>query len=355
MDNIYRDIAGRTGGDIYIGVVGPVRTGKSTFIKKFMEALVLPNIEGEYDRRRARDEMPQSGAGKAVMTTEPKFIPDEAVNITVDGDATLRVKMVDCVGYIVPDATGQTENGEPRMVLTPWSASPMPFPAAAEMGTRKVITDHATIGVVVTTDGSIGDIPRESYADAERRVVEELRSIAKPFAIVLNSADPAKPEAEALAYELESRYGVPVALVNCLELNADDIRHILELILLEFPVTEISVGLPRWTAALEADHWLSASLRAAVLECAGKITRTGDIRSAFAPLAENENIESARVSKLDLSSGQAELDIKLDEGLYYRVMSELTGFSIPNEEELISLMRRLAEIKTAYDKVAGAL
>jgi len=225
--SIYQDIATRTGGDIYIGVVGPVRTGKSTFIKRFMESLVLPNIEQEYDRDRARDEMPQSAAGKTVMTTEPKFIPDDAVPVKLDGNASLRVKMIDCVGYLVPDALGTIEEGQPRMVHTPWQEEPMPFREAAEMGTHKVITEHATIGMLVTTDGSIGEIPRESYVESEERVVNELKSLGKPFAIILNSAQPSGKDAVALAYELESKYEVPVALVSCLELDAEDIRHIL--------------------------------------------------------------------------------------------------------------------------------
>lgn len=233
--SIYRDIAERTGGDIYIGVVGPVRSGKSTFIKRFMEALVLPNMGDGYSRDRARDEMPQSAAGKTVMTTEPKFIPDEAVTVKLDDNAVMRVKMIDCVGYIVPDAMGTVENGQPRMVRTPWSQEPMPFIEAAEMGTHKVITEHATIGMLVTTDGSIGDIPRASYVEAEERVVRELKEMGKPFALILNSAKPDSDEATALAYELETKYGVPVALVSCLELDAEDIRHILELVLLEAP------------------------------------------------------------------------------------------------------------------------
>ena len=214
--SIYKDIAERTGGDIYIGVVGPVRTGKSTFIKRFMESLVIPNIESEYDRERAKDEMPQSAAGRTVMTTEPKFIPDEAVGVTIGDNAHMRMRMIDCVGYIVPDALGHIENGAPRMVMTPWSPSPMPFEQAAEYGTKKVIDDHSTIGILVTTDGSIGDIPRSSYEETERRVVNELKALKKPFAVILNSSNPENEETVRLAYELEESYSAPVALVNCL-------------------------------------------------------------------------------------------------------------------------------------------
>ncbi len=353
--SIYKDIAQRTDGEIYIGVVGPVRTGKSTFIKKFMEALVVPNMDGAYDRTRARDEMPQSAAGRTVMTTEPKFIPDEAVGITLGDHASMRVRMIDCVGYLVPDALGPIEDGQPRMVHTPWSAEPMPFAQAAETGTRKVIADHSTIGVVVTTDGSIGDIPRASYVEAERRVISELKALHKPFAVILNSSAPASEEAVALAYELEGTYGVPVALVNCLELDAEDIRHILELILMEFPVTEIGVELPAWTRALEPGHWLRRSLGEAVMEAAGKISRTGDVTPVFTSLSGQEPVATAAVTSLDLGRGAASVTLTLEEPLYYRILSELTGLEITDEGELIGTMRTLAEVKNKYDRVSEAL
>jgi len=353
--SIYQDIATRTGGDIYIGVVGPVRTGKSTFIKRFMESLVLPNIEQEYDRDRARDEMPQSAAGKTVMTTEPKFIPDDAVPVKLDGNASLRVKMIDCVGYLVPDALGTIEEGQPRMVHTPWQEEPMPFREAAEMGTHKVITEHATIGMLVTTDGSIGEIPRESYVESEERVVNELKSLGKPFAIILNSAQPSGKDAVALAYELESKYEVPVALVSCLELDAEDIRHILELILHEFPVAEISLHLPSWMQALDHNHAIRLSLSNSIRACAEKITRTGDIADSFAEMRENEYVKSCTVTNLDLGTGKANIEITLEDGLYYSVLSELTGFSVGSEEELFRLMKELSVMKAEYDKVNDAL
>ena len=271
--NIYKDISQRTNGDIYIGVVGPVRSGKSTFIKKFMETLVIPNIKNEYDRQRAKDEMPQSAAGKTVMTTEPKFIPDEAVEVTLDGGATLSVKMIDCVGYIVPEALGNFEGDKPRMVMTPWSDEAMPFDKAAEIGTQKVITDHSTIGVLVTCDGSFGELSRENYVDSEARIASELHAINKPFVIVLNSARPESEEAVSLALFLEERYNAPVALVNCLELNKDDIRHILELVLLEFPVTEISVNLPDYMNALDGTHPIHRSVFDTISECAANVLR----------------------------------------------------------------------------------
>ncbi len=353
--SIYKDIAERCGGDIYIGVVGPVRSGKSTFIKRFMESLVLPNIEEGYSRERARDEMPQSAAGKTVMTTEPKFIPDEAVTIRLDDSANMRVKMIDCVGYIVPEALGTVENGQPRMVRTPWSEEPMPFVEAAEMGTHKVITEHATIGMLVTTDGSIGEISRAAYVEAEERVVRELGALGKPFAIILNSARPDSDEAISLAYELEAKYGVPVALVSCMELDAEDIRHILELVLREFPVTEVRVRLPEWTTALEPTHRIHTALMSALRRAADRVRKIGDIRDAFSDFAECEFVDTAEVEDIDLGRGCARIGLKMTDGLYYRVISELSGFDIEGEEELIELLRELAGMKAAYDKVAMAL
>lgn len=353
--SIYKDIAERTGGDIYIGVVGPVRSGKSTFIKRFMESLVLPNMGDGYSRDRARDEMPQSAAGKTVMTTEPKFIPDEAVTVNLDDSAVMRVKMIDCVGYIVDGAMGTVENGQPRMVRTPWSEEPMPFVEAAEMGTHKVITEHATIGMLITTDGSIGDLERDSYVEAEERVVRELKEMGKPFALILNSAHPESDAAAALAYELEVKYGVPVALVSCLELNAEDIRHILELVLLEFPVTEVRVRLPEWTTALEPTHRIHTSLIGQLRRAADRVHRIGDIREAFADFAENEYVQNASVDEVDLGRGCATVTLHMADDLYYQVISELTGFDIGGEKELISLLRSLAGMKAEYDKVAAAL
>lgn len=353
--SIYQDIATRTGGDIYIGVVGPVRTGKSTFIKRFMEALVLPNITAGYDRDRARDEMPQSAAGKTVMTTEPKFIPDDAVSLTLDGNSSLRVKMIDCVGYLVPDALGTIEEGQPRMVHTPWQEEPMPFREAAEMGTHKVITEHATIGMLVTTDGTIGEIPRQSYVDAEERVVHELKALGKPFAIILNSATPSSEASVSLAYELEQKYQVPVALVNCLDLDAEDIRHILGLILQEFPVTEIRLHLPAWTRALEQDHHIRRNIHTRIRSCAENIHRTGDIAAAFAEMNEQSDVKSCGVTRIDLGTGIADIEIELRDDLYYEILSEMTGLHVRNDEELFQLLKELSIMKERYNKVNDAL
>ena len=352
--SVYDEIAARCGGNIYIGVVGPVRTGKSTFIKRFLETIVLPNIPESYDRERARDEMPQSAAGKTVMTTEPKFIPDSGVDISL-GNLRLSVKLVDCVGYIVPDALGQTENGKPRMVMTPWSSSPLPFGEAAEIGTRKVITDHSTIGVLVTTDGTITDLPRTGYEEAERRVASELTALGKPFVVVLNSANPDDPAAEALALELEERYAAPVALVSCQTLDANDIMHILELVLHQFPLREVGVTLPDWVTLLEADHPVRKKLQDALLTAAAKITRIGEAQEVFSSLAGEEYIESARLQRLDLGIGRGEVVIVPPDWLYYQVLSGWTGLPLTSQRDLISTFRQLATIKRKYDKIESAL
>lgn len=353
--SIYRDIAERCANTFYLGVIGPVRTGKSTFIKKFMESMVIPNIRDEHERERARDEMPQSAAGKTVMTTEPKFIPDEAVEITLSDNAVMQVKMVDCVGYIVPDAIGHIEDGHARMVHTPWQADPMPFVEAAELGTRKVITEHSTVGMLVTTDGTIGEIPRTNYVDAEERVVNELKAAGKPFAIILNSAAPESEEAVRLAYELEEKYSAPVALVNCLRLDGDDIRHILELVLNEFPVCEIKVKIPEWVNAVDASHPMRMAINAYIMERAGKVKRIGEIARTFGEESDNEYIKQIIIDKIDLGRGTAELSAVLTDGLYYKMISELCGFDISSDEKLIRLLKELAAVKESYDRVSAAL
>ncbi len=364
--DIYRDIAARTGGDIYIGVVGPVRTGKSTFIKKFMETAVIPNIQGEHDRIRARDELPQSAGGRTVMTTEPKFIPDEAVQIQVGECGRVNVRMIDCVGYMVSEAIGNTENGAVRMVQTPWSDEPLPFEEAAQIGTRKVIDEHSTIGILVTTDGSFGDIPRENYIEAEERVARELTAIGKPFAVILNSAAPASPEAEKLAMELEEKYKAPVALVNCTSIDGEDIAHILRMVLMEFPLREIFVHMPVWMSALEADHWLRSAAADAVLRTARPMRKMGDAAETYAEAlaaAVTESIAAGggegkaavRLKEMDLATGRVDADITMPEGLYYRIIGEMTGIEMESERDLISALRALTEAKRAYDKYAEAI
>ncbi|MGN1346358.1 MAG: stage IV sporulation protein A [Eubacteriales bacterium] len=366
---IYKDIADRTHGDVYIGVVGPVRSGKSTFIKRFMESLVIPNIRSEFDRERSRDELPQSAGGRTVMTTEPKFIPDEGVDITVDDGVSLRVKLVDCVGYMIPDALGGEENGSTRMVHTPWHSEPVPFEEAAEYGTKKVISEHATIGMLVTSDGTVGDFSRESYQQAEERIAAELTELGKPFAVILNSARPETEEALRLAMKLEEKYSAPVALVNCLELNADDITHILEMLLDEFPAKEADICLPAWTSVLPDEHRLKRGIYEAAVAASRKMKRLRDIKGAFAE-ALSAGIKKAAATvgeygddpdlavdleKTDAGRGSAVLRVRLPDGLYYDVISEITGIPMKNETDLLEALEGLSEAKREFDKYRDAL
>ena len=325
---IYRDIAERTGGNVYVGVVGPVRTGKSTFIKRFMESLVLPNISDGYKHDRARDELPQSAAGKTVMTTEPKFIPEEAVEINPFGSGKLRVRMIDCVGYLVPDAIGTMEDGKPRLVRTPWSEQPVPFSVAAEEGTRRVICEHSTVGIVVTCDGTISEIARGAYEEAEERIISELKSLGKPFVIVLNSARPSSKEAIALGNELEAKYNVPVALVNCLELDGEDIKHILEMILNEFAITEIRFSLPQWTLALSREHRLMQEVNDIVTDLASKITKICELNEALKYYQGNEIVESIGVDEINMGNGRISLTLEMNRNLFYDILREESGFDI---------------------------
>ena len=354
-DTIYKDIAARTRGEIYIGVVGPVRTGKSTFIKKFMEALVLPNIKDEYDRARTKDELPQSSDGKTVMTTEPKFIPDEAVRVDLAGEADMFVKMIDCVGFIVPGALGDTEEGKPRMVNTPWSDSPMPFDAAAELGTRKVITDHCTIAVLVTADGSFGEIGRESYIEAEEKTVSELKKAGKPFVVLMNSKEPNSERTVSEALHLEEKYGAPVALVNCMELDGEDIRRILELVLLEFPVTEISVSGPTYLASLPKDHPLVNGVNKEFIKICAGLDKIKQVGGCLKSLEECDMIQSGTVDRIDLGTGRVSVSVTLDPKLYYGILSEAAGENVDSEGKLISVLTELGKSRALYSKYASAI
>ncbi len=351
---IYNDIANRTGGDIYIGVVGPVRTGKSTLIKRFTENLILPNIETDSMRERAKDEMPQSASGRTVMTTEPKFIPETAVSIPLDEGAECRVKLIDCVGYVVPGAMGLIEDGQPRMVMTPWSESPLPFEKAAETGTRKVIDEHSTIGIVVTTDGSIGEIERESYIEAEQRVVSELKAISKPFVVVLNCANPLSPQSVQLANELEQEYDVPVLPMNCLQMNDSDIKDILRCLLYEFPVREVRFVLPNWLDVLDDNDEPKSQIYRDVSECVRKIKRVGEIREAAESFSDGNEI-GARLERLDLGSGSAKISICVPDSVFYSILGEKSGFEIENERALFNILSELSDVKKKYDKVASAI
>ena len=353
--DIYADIAGRTDGDIYIGVVGPVRTGKSTFIKRFMETLVIPNIQGEYKRERAMDELPQSAAGKTIMTTEPKFIPEDAVEITPEEGARLRVRLIDCVGYIVPSSLGYIENENPRMVATPWFEEEIPFNMAAEVGTRKVITEHSTIGIVVTTDGSITDIPREEYQQAEERIVSELKEINKPFVVILNCQKPDSPESRALAASMQEKYSAPVMAVNCLDLTEEQIKELLGMVLLQFPFSEIRVRMPKWITALDRDHWLRRELFSTIKSAAAKIDGISSIKSCADEISACEYTSRVIPEDIDLGTGSGVIDITLKNELFYQILGETTGLVLHDESDLMPCMIELAQIKNKYERVRGAL
>ncbi len=353
--SIYQQIAERTQGDIYIGVVGPVRTGKSTLIKRFMDLLVIPNIENVYNRERAKDELPQSATGRTIMTTEPKFVPNEAVEIILDEALKLKVRMVDCVGYLVKGALGYLENNSPRMVSTPWFDYQIPFEQAAELGTRKVINDHSTIGLVVTTDGSITDIPREDYIEAEKRVIDELKAINKPFVVVLNSVVPSDPETETLRLELEERYEVPVVSVNCAQMRNDDMAGIMERILYEFPICEIGINIPKWVETLEQDHWLRVDMLQSIRDSFRGITKIREAKDAIQKFAEYEFVKMANLSEINSGMGNMLLNIETPDNLFYKVLSDTTGLQIEGEHRLISLMKDLARVKREYERVEFAL
>ncbi len=356
MENsIYKDIAERTQGDIYVGVVGPVRTGKSTFIKRFMDTLVLPNIENDAMHDRAVDELPQSSAGRTIMTTEPKFIPENAVEVQLPDNASFSVRMIDCVGYIVPSSLGYVEGDKPRMVRTPWFDHEIPFNQAAEIGTRKVITEHSTIGLVVTTDGSISDIPRDEYEEAEERVISELKELNKPFIVLLNCTYPQSDSAKTLADTLSEKYTVPVLPVNCLELTETDIKEILTQVLFEFPIREIAVDFPSWLVSLPADHWLRSAAYAAVNTAAQEMNLVRDVAILTEELKNCEYITDARVTGMKLGEGTAWISVTMNGDLFYKVLSEKTGLEIDGEQGLISRMCELAEIRRQYNKLKSAL
>jgi len=353
--NIYADISKRTEGNIYIGVVGPVRSGKSTFIKKFMETLVIPNIDNDFVRDRAVDELPQSSGGKTIMTTEPKFIPEEAIHIKLAENASMNVRMIDCVGYIVPSSLGYIENEQPRMVSTPWFEEAIPFNMAAEIGTRKVIADHSSIGLVITTDGSISDIPRSEYEEAEQRVISELKEIHKPFAVLLNCVNPNTPAAKELRASLEEKHGVPVVATSCLDLREDDIKEVLRSVLYQFPVKEVCVDIPGWISALEKNHWLKSSVYGHIQSAARMIAHVRDVQPAFAALIDCAHIDAHKVEDIDLGRGSVKMSVSVHISLFYTILGEATGIEIDGESGLMPTMIELARIKKAYDKIRSAL
>ncbi len=355
--DIYKDISTRTNGDIYIGVVGPVRTGKSTFIKNFMEDFVIPNIDNEYKKDRAQDELPQSAAGKTIMTTEPKFVPNESVEITLDNNIKMKTRLVDCVGYLVDSAVGHMEDDMPRMVKTPWSDEEMPFSKAAEIGTHKVIQDHSTIGIVVTTDGSITDIDRADYIPAESRVINELKSINKPFVVILNSVHPESEETRALASELADKYDASVIPLDVASMNQNDVTTVFERVLDEFPVTEIGFKLPEWFTILEIDHWLKQDIINIVKNSFSKDYSLREINDLIEKI-KNENttmFENIVIDNATLENGSIKIKMNINPSMFYKVLSEISNFDISSDGDIFALLKDFAKTKQEYDKIAMAL
>ncbi len=355
METIYADIAARTGGNIYIGVVGPVRTGKSTLIKRIMESLVIPCIEDPYLKERARDELPQSGSGKTIMTSEPKFVPEEAIEISPDGTAKLRVRMIDSVGYMVDGAVGATEDGVPRMVTTPWYDHEIPMTEAAELGTRKVMQEHCSIGLVVTTDGSITDIPRQDYLDAEKRAITDMQATKKPFLVIVNSRDPQSEAARAVQAHLKDAYGVDAAVADCQSLDADGIRELLKDLLYAFPLGQVQLHLPRWLEALEPEDPVKATLYTGLLQCAQSIATLAQAEEALLGLKELEPVEDLFVRSVDLATGTVTCTIVLPQQLFYDILSAKAGLPIHTDGELLKLLTELSQVKKEYDKISDAL
>ena len=353
--SIYADIAQRTGGAVMVGVVGPVRTGKSTFIKRFMETMVIPNIDNEYSRERARDELPQSGSGRTIMTSEPKFVPEEAVNMTIDGEVQLSVRLVDCVGYMVDGAAGQFENGEERLVATPWAENEISMSEAAELGTPKVITEHSTIGIVVTTDGSICGIEREKYLPAEERVIRELKEIGKPFAVIVNSTSPLSREAAETADTIRRRHGVPCLCLDCLNMDEADIRKVMRAVLEDFPIESVGFFLPDWLQALPESNALKSEVYADIIESFSSVCRFRDLEKALASISEKEEISGAERSAGAFGEGKSYVTLMLPRELYYRSISEETGVEIRNDGELFSALSEMSAVKGEYDRIREAL
>lgn len=355
MENIYADIAARTGGNIYIGVVGPVRTGKSTLIKRIMEQMVIPCIDDIYRKERAKDELPQSGSGKTIMTSEPKFVPEEAVEISPDGTVQLRVRMIDSVGYMIDGAVGADEDGVPRMVTTPWFDYEIPMTDAAELGTQKVMQEHCSIGLVVTTDGTITDIPRSDYIAAEKRAIADMQATGKPFLVIVNSQRPDSETATAIRDQLQAETGAQVVTADCQALDAEDIRQLLRQMLYAFPMQQLHVHLPRWMDALEVSHPVKAALYEALLQRAGQISSLAQAETSLAHLKELEQVLDFSVRSIDLATGTVVCALGFPEALFYEILSSKTGLPIQNDAQLMAQLTELSAIKREYDKIADAL
>lgn len=352
---IMKNIAQRCGGDIYLGIVGPVRVGKSTFIKEFMDKAVLPYVPDEYEKARMIDELPQAGIGKTIMTTEPKFVPNNAATIEFDDGFKVNVRLVDCVGFVIPEAKGYKDEDGVRMVRTPWSEEPMPFNEAAKLGTQKVIQDHSTIGVVITTDGSISDLSREAYIEAEAEVIDELQSIGKPFIIIVNSADVHSMACNAVVEKLKEKYNVPVLAIRANQLSEADIHNLLREALYEFPVSEININMPKWVAVLNDDHWLKQSFNETIANSMASVEKLREVENIAAILAENEYIDGSNLATIDAGSGCVAVDISIRNGLYNEILKEIMGVEIHDKAELISLMQDYSKAKREYDTVSSAL
>ena len=355
MEHIYQDIAARTQGNIYIGVVGPVRTGKSTFIKRVMEEMVIPNIEEPYRRERAKDELPQSGSGKTIMTSEPKFIPEEAVEISPDGTATMRIRMIDSVGYMVDGAVGAEEDGVPRMVATPWYDYEIPMPEAAEIGTRKVMQEHCSIGLVITTDGSITDIPRKDYLDAEGRAITDMKATGKPFLVIINSRNPNSDEALSVQKYIREHFDVEPAVADCQALSGEGINGLLKSLLYAFPMTQLQVHLPRWMDALECSHPIKAALYEALITRVQQIETLAQAAPTLQKLKELENVLDFSVQNVDLATGTVCCTVTFPEKLFYEILSKRTGMDIGSDGELMQILIQLAQVKKEYDKISDAM
>jgi len=355
MNNLYASIAARTGGNIYIGVVGPVRTGKSTLIKRIMEQLVIPNIEDPYRAERARDELPQCGSGKTIMTSEPKFVPEEAVEISPDGTATLRIRMIDSVGYMVNGAVGATEDGQPRMVTTPWFDHEIPMTQAAELGTKKVMDDHCSIGLVVTTDGSVTDIPREDYLEAESRAIRDMQATGKPFIVVINSTAPSSSNAHSVSEHIRDTFGVNAVIADCQALDTDGIGNLLTQLLYAFPMKELQIFMPRWLDALEWTHPMKATFKEALYSCAEQIHTLGNAETSLAGLQQLDTVSDVSIRKLDLATGTVICYIRVPEALFYETLSSKAELPIENDGQLLELLCELSKIKKEYDRISDAL
>jgi len=352
--DLYKDIETRTGGEIYIGIVGPVRTGKSTFIKRFMNLMVLPQMEDEHAKKRAQDELPQSASGKTIMTTEPKFVPKEAAKIDLAEDVSAKVRLIDCVGYMVEGAAGHTENDVERQVKTPWFDYEIPFTKAASIGTQKVIHDHSTIGIVITADGSFGEIPRENYKPAEERTIQELKNIGKPFIVLVNTQKPYGEEAKKTASEIEEKHGVIAMTVNCEQLREEDIHRIMEQILFAFPVSEMRFFIPKWAEMLPRDHKVKAELLSYVKEILGNVNEIRDVQQVIRT-PESPYITDVKTEEISMDTGCISVDIRVDDAYYYETLSELTGTRIGDEYDLIGTMKELAALRAEYESVKDAM